>query len=156
MKSISVAVFIAAVACFAGTAAGQEVPDIEAPDLIVQLPDLSIPLSAWGPILVPSEVEPCFTLEETGQCGQDSIGASITCPDGSSGPGWVITAERVYKCITCPNGQGGRRKCNNTSGVAHMKLQSFGCPGASWGPIGNSLILKTCKAAELGGSDCEG
>jgi len=157
MKSIWVPILVAALACFAGTAVGQVVePDIEMPDLIVGSDDISILLGGFGPVSAPAEAEPCFTLKETGQCGQDAIGPSISCPDGSSGPGWIITAEKTYKCMVCMKGQSGRKKCDNTRGEAYMKLQGFGCPGGSWGSVGAPTNLITCKSAELSGGDCEG
>ena len=155
MKKIWIPVFIAAVACLAGTAAAQRGgSQLELPDTGVVLPHVSIPLSSWGTGAV--ELAHCFTLEATGQCGQDAVGDSITCTDGSSGPGWVITADETYKCMECPQGQGGQRKCNSTTGKAYMKIQRFGCPRGSWGPLGDPFTLSTCQTAELSGNDCEG
>jgi hypothetical protein len=134
MKKIWIPVFVAAIACFAGTAAAE----------IGSLGSRDVSLAV------------CFTLEEIGQCGQGAIGETITCSDGSSGPGWIITAEKTYKCMDCPQGLSGQKRCTNTGGPAEQELQSYGCPGGSWGAAGDPITLQTCHTGELSGNECEG
>ena len=134
MKNIWVPVLIAAIACFAGTAAAETM--------------------SFDTRAVVSLV--CFTLEETGQCGEGEIGRTITCEDGTSGPGWIITAEKTYKCVDCPQGQSGQKKCTNTGGPAKQTLQGYGCSRGSYAAAGDPVTLQTCHTGELSGNECEG
>ena len=43
---------------------------------------------------------PCYTLVWDQDCGVDSIGDTLTCPDGTGGPNSICVAASAYKCST--------------------------------------------------------
>lgn len=100
-------------------------------------------------------VSTCFTLEETKPCGESGTGPSITCNDGTSGPGWIRVAEKTYKCMVCPQHQSGKRDCDNSEGIAQEKLIIYQCRGGTYTEV-KEIVLQSCNKAVLSGNKCEG
>ena len=95
----------------------------------------------------------CFTIQGTGTCGMASTGGTITCEDGSSGPGWLRIAPKTYKCVYTRSGESGRRECSNVAAEVQETMKRFGCPRDTYGEV-ETMVLQTCPTAKLAGGSC--